>query len=459
MGEERPTPALRADQLFDVLEHIYNQVYVLDGDGRIIYVNGGFARNYGIRPQDIIGHHHNEFLGQLWFSTAIPEVFEKKQRLSYERTTYLGGTERSIATPVLGPGGAVEMVVCITEEQFDCLDIQYGAEEPDPATPLTFTADMTDALFAFSSPPMRVLMQTAQQYAQSETTVLIEGESGTGKSMLAQFIHHNSPRRAGPFLTLNCAAIAEGLLESELFGYAPYAFTGASPKGKRGLVELADRGTLFLDEIGEMPLALQAKLLDFVETGRFIPVGGKEPRHVDIRVVAATNRDLAAMVAEGHFREDLYWRINVLGFWMPRLQERREDILLLANWFLRQLGAEDKRLSQEAVNALLTYDWPGNIRQLRNVMERCVIFASGMVIEKADLPAEIAGEAEGDLTTAGGYEAFLSECEQKIVAKAFGQTPSSRGVAKSLGISQSTASRLLRKYGISEDTAGGPAPL
>lgn len=437
-------PLLSGDQIFEVLEHIYNQVLVLDGEKRIIYVNGGFARNYGVLPKDVIGRSYEEFLGQLWFDSALLDVYEKKRQMSYERTTYLGSTDRSIATPVLDQEGGIELVVCITEEKFENFDIQCGAvlETPEERQE---PADTPDRLCAFSSPRMQRLMEMVQQYAQSDTAVLIEGDSGTGKSMLARYIHDSSPRKDGPFLALNCAAIADGLLESELFGYAPCAFTGASPKGKRGLVEMADRGSLFLDEIGEMPLLLQAKLLDFVETGSFIPVGGKEVRRVDIRVLAATNRDLLDMVACGSFREDLYWRINVLSFQMPRLRDRREDIPLLANWFLWQQGNPQMSIGQEAMNALMAYDWPGNIRQLRNVIERTAIFAEEDVLKREDLPEEITGKT-GQGPTPSTYDRFVAECERSIVTKSFQKFHSSRGVAEELGISQSKANRLLQKY-------------
>lgn len=199
-------------------------------------------------------------------------------------------------------------------------------------------------------------------------TVLFLGESGTGKTMLAEYVHKHSPRRNGPFFVLNCAAIAKDLLESELFGYAPYAFTNANPKGKVGLFELANKGTLLLDEIGDMPLDLQAKILNAVETQSILPIGAQTSKSADVRILAATNQDLHALVAQGKFREDLLWRLNMLEIKIPALRERRDDILYIADHFrntYNEQNGTDIRFTQELESFLQSYDWPGNVRQLK----------------------------------------------------------------------------------------------
>jgi DNA-binding NtrC family response regulator len=238
-------------------------------------------------------------------------------------------------------------------------------------------------------PSMQRVMKTVAQVARSRATVLVHGESGTGKELIAAAIHHNSPRRGGPFVRLNCAALAESLLESELFGHERGAFTGASER-REGRFEQADRGTLFLDEVSEIPLAVQVKLLRFLQEREFERVGGNETRSVDVRIVAATHRDLRRCVEAGTFREDLYYRLNVVQIDVPPLRARRSDIPLLAHHFLGKYEAENGRdlegFTDAAMNALLAYPWPGNVRELENAIERAVVLTEGARIGIEHLP-------------------------------------------------------------------------
>lgn len=244
-----------------------------------------------------------------------------------------------------------------------------------------------------NSSVMRDTIDMAKRAALYNSRVIIEGESGTGKEMLAQAIHNYSGRRHNPFIAVDCGAIPKELFESELFGYERGAFTGARAEGKRGLLELADKGTLFLDEIGNMPLDIQVKLLRMLQEGVITKIGGTEQIEIDIRVIAATNTDLQTAVEQGTFRKDLFYRLNVFHIMMPALRERKEDIPLLARHFLTQ-GGEKKRemaIDRDAMNVLISYDWPGNIRELSNIIERAVIMANGKVITKRVLPLEIQG--------------------------------------------------------------------
>lgn len=246
---------------------------------------------------------------------------------------------------------------------------------------------------------MREVFDLVARVARSDTaSVLITGESGTGKEVIARAIHDQSPRAHGPFHPLNCASIAHNLLESELFGYEQFAFTDAK-KQKRGLLELADGGTLFLDEIGEMPLDMQAKLLRVLETRSFYRLGGNKEVRINVRILAATNRDLEAAMKEGSFRSDLFYRLAVLRIELPPLRERPDDILLFASRFLedfnRSLGRSVRRISPEAQRLLMAYRWPGNVRELKNVIERALILSSGEEILPAHLPREISGRASG----------------------------------------------------------------
>ena len=245
------------------------------------------------------------------------------------------------------------------------------------------------------SPAMRETLSIVDRVSASRSTVLITGESGTGKELVARAIHFSSPRKDEPFVAVNCMAFNAGVLESELFGHEKGSFTGAVAM-RRGRFEQADRGTLFLDEIGELPPDLQVKLLRVLQERVFERVGGTEPVKVDIRIVAATNKDLAKMVEEGRFREDLYYRLNVVQIHIPPLRERREDIPLLVSHFIAQIASENgitpKSFTQEAQNYLSGYEWPGNIRQLQNVIERCMVMIPRDVIDVEDLPPEIRDE-------------------------------------------------------------------
>ena len=253
-------------------------------------------------------------------------------------------------------------------------------------------------LIGGESPKMREAIETARKAAASKSTVLLLGESGTGKEVFARAIHNWSDRKHEPFIAINCVGLSKDLLESELFGHERGAFTGASQL-KKGKLELAHGGTVFLDEVGDISAELQTKLLRFLQEREFERVGGTQPIRVDVRVVAATNRDLSSAIKEGRFREDLFYRLNVIPITLPPLRERREDILVLAKYFLSRFAAETKRqvteIAREAEEKLLVYDWPGNVRELANVIERAVVLGQGADIVLSDLPGQNAANGAG----------------------------------------------------------------
>jgi two-component system response regulator HydG len=308
------------------------------------------------------------------------------------------------------------------------------------------------------SPAFRRMMTLVDQVADSSATVLIQGESGTGKELVARAIHERSPRRSGPFVAVNCAALPETLLESELFGYEKGAFTGAGAR-KEGRFELADGGTLFLDEVADLSIVTQPKILRVLQEGEFERVGGTKTIRVDVRIVAATNQDLGQMVREKRFREDLYYRLNVITTNVPPLRERREDIRVLAQHFLRVYAAKNNRkldgFSDEAVRRLEAYAWPGNVRELENVIERGVVLARGSVMELTDLPEEIVGATplpEGVLSVRIGTS--LAEVERRLLEETLRVTKGNRTLtAKLLGIDPKT---VYRKLGRAEDPADDP---
>jgi DNA-binding NtrC family response regulator len=300
--------------------------------------------------------------------------------------------------------------------------------------------------------PMRAVLALVEKVARSDSPVLITGESGTGKELVARAIHRLSGRAEGPLVDINCAAIAENLLESELFGHEKGAFTGALGR-KTGLFELAASGSLFMDEIGELDPRLQGKLLRALEQSSFFRVGGTQKVEVDVRIIAATNKDLAAMVSENEFRSDLYYRINTISIALPPLRERVVDIPLLADHFLRRYGGTTPpALTDDAVAALQAYAWPGNVRELRNVIERAVLLATDGVIRAQDLPL---APANGAASGAGVGSGSLADLERRHIESVLRQANWHQGrAAQVLGISSKTLYRKIREYGFQRPRTG-----
>ncbi len=316
-----------------------------------------------------------------------------------------------------------------------------------------------------ASPPMLDVFKLVARVAPGKSTVLLQGESGTGKELVARAIHANSPRRDQPFVAVNCAALSETLLESELFGHEKGAFTGAT-EARKGRFEVADGGTLFLDEIGDIPPATQVKLLRVLQERTFERVGGTRPVSVDVRLVSATHRDLAAMVKDGKFREDLYYRLNVVRIVLPPLRERREDVPVLARHFLAKyagaVGRTFEGFHRQAMDGLERYQWPGNVRELENVVERVVSLSQGPLVMPDDLPPEIhraasvapqrmPGGESGDLLS-------LDEVERRHLAHVLQKTGGNKvQAAKILGIDRRTLYRMAERFGLDLGDAGGDA--
>ncbi|MEX2318137.1 MAG: sigma-54 dependent transcriptional regulator [Pirellulales bacterium] len=309
-----------------------------------------------------------------------------------------------------------------------------------------------------NSPQMHEIIARLQRIAPTDASVLIQGETGTGKELVAKAIHQNSPRKKRPFVPLNCAALSEHILESELFGHIRGAFTDAS-SDRQGKFEYATGGTLFLDEVGDMPIATQIKLLRVLESGEITRVGSNEPVKVDVRILSATNRDLERAIRDGTFREDLYHRLKVVTINLPRLAERREDIPLLIEYFLNEHTKRHHKtirgISTAARRRLLAYDWPGNVRQLRNVIESMVVVDFDEVLDLDDLPAELA-PTNGEPAAAGGQNGLhelvgksLSELEALFIAETLKVTGGNRvETAEMLGIGERTLYRKIKEYGL-----------
>jgi DNA-binding NtrC family response regulator len=306
------------------------------------------------------------------------------------------------------------------------------------------------------SAPMQSVFDTIKQVAPSRATVLINGESGTGKELVAHALHRLSNRSKNPFVAVHCAALSDNLLESELFGHERGAFTGAT-ETRKGRFELADGGTLFLDEIGEIEPATQVKLLRVLEERSFERVGGMDKIEVDTRLLCATNRDLRRMVEEGTFREDLFFRLNVVQIRLPALRERHDDIPLLLNHYLKEFVSENAKeidgFTSDALDALISYRWPGNIRELRNVMERMVVLSRGDRITLRDVPAEVKEEA-GPIKSGGGTlrgATSMQEAEKKMIMQSLDDHKGNRTkAADQLGISRRTLHRKLNEFDLRE---------
>lgn len=302
------------------------------------------------------------------------------------------------------------------------------------------------------SPQIMKVFDMLEKVIPTRSNILIFGDSGTGKGLIAEIVHSNSQRKDKPFISINCSAIPENLLESELFGYRKGAFTGAA-SDKKGLITMADQGTLFLDEIGDMPLSLQAKVLKVIESGEVLPLGDTKTRFVDVRVIAATNKNLEEEVKEGRFREDLYYRLNVIEVRIPSLRERKEDIEVLTRHFIEKYGRENNKritgISDEALEILKNYAWPGNIRELRNIIERAVVLVGSEMVGVEELPERI--KSDQGLRSAQSLKEKLDYYEEKIIKNAlYVHNGNKEQTARDLGVDLATLYRKIKKLGISE---------
>lgn len=437
-----------------ILENCSSDVYVTNKNGKIIYVNPNSIRHYGVEPKLMVGKDSDDFRKGKWTPSALKKCMDEKRVVRAEQNYLLIGKNVStILTPILDDKGEVELVVAIANEIPETYDLTWKKvkEEHQHKAELSEQREdeKNDRIVGQSYTFCKMLLML-KKVAFSDVPVLLTGESGVGKTLVAEYVHQSSDRAAHPFMAINCATIPENLLESELFGYAPHAFTGASVKGKAGLIELADGGTLFLDEIGEMAPTLQAKLLDVLENKRFIPVGGSEMKHVDIRIVAATNANLEKLVEEKKFRSDLYWRINTISVKIPPLRERREDILPLTDYFLKkynQLYKKEIDFSPKTMAIFIAYDWPGNIRQLKNLVERMVLLSVANVVQPKDLPEFMTeGVDLAEETYHESYDYILESVGKHLIRKAYKQYNNMKKVAEMLNISHSKAFRLVNEY-------------
>lgn len=366
--------------LEEVMVEASDSVMITNGDGVICGIGHTMLGNLGAKPQEILGYTVDDLVAQGYYDrSVIRECINRRKIVSGLLKDRFGHNLFSTAKPIFGENGHIRFVVTNTRgghilDQY-LKELHESQRKYQGITDYLRTRTKKCGIVAQSS-EMVHLMSLCRRIAATDGTVLLTGESGTGKEVCATYIYENSRRVQETFLPINCSAIPADLVESELFGYEKGAFTGADTKGRTGLLEVADHGTVFLDEVGELPLHVQPKLLRFLETGEIKRVGGSKYISSDVRIIAATNRDLKKLVAQHKFREDLYYRLNVVPIHIPPLRERREDILPLAEFFLRRFNRKyEKQIAfpEKVQEWMINYTWPGNVRELRNFVERTVI--------------------------------------------------------------------------------------
>lgn len=449
---------LRERELDAVFESSYDGLYITDGEANTLRLNEAFERILGVKAEECIGRNMRELVAEGVYSrSGTLLALEKQDQVTITLQAKTGKTALVTSTPIRDEHGNIILVVTNVRDISELNELQEKLGHAEGLSRF-FQSELQEMKLrtqcVIHSSKMRELISMVVRIAAVDSTVLIQGESGVGKELVANTIHSNSNRGEQPMIKINCGAIPENLLESELFGYEPGAFTGASKQGKVGMFEVADQGILFLDEIGDLPLSLQVKLLRVLQDKEILRVGGTKPIKVDVRIIAGTNYNLKEMVEKKLFRKDLFYRLNVIPITVPPLRERREDIPILANHFLdnfNQKHGMNKKLSGSILAYFMEYDWPGNVRELENLVERLVVTSLNQTITAHDLSAWSELKPENKSDNEHGIvrlQDALENTERRILENAFSVCKSTYEVARALGISQPTVVRKAAKYGI-----------
>lgn len=455
------------EELESIFRSSYDEIYVTDGQGITIKVSDSVIKNCGVPAEFFIGRSVEELEAEgLFIPSGAKRALETKQTATVKSVTNIGKTIMTTATPVLGSDGEVLRVICNVRDFTELSNLKKRLEETENmaqnyrlelARRDTKRAKL-DGIIGVSA-QIEAVKKMICKVADLDSNILITGESGAGKGVVARAIHSSGRRSAKPFIAVNCCAIPDNLIESEFFGYEPGAFTGAGREGKKGLVELADGGTLFLDEIAEMPANLQVKLLAFLQEKKFLRVGGSKEQMVDVRIIAATNKDLRELLNTGKLREDLYYRLNVIPIHIPPLRMRRDDIRPFIEYKLAKLNElfhTHKVLKPETMRILCSNNWPGNVRELENVLERMVVTSDTYEMGPESLPDYIYREGDGEsarkpvvVTDICSIEAAVNEVEKQLLEKARYRFRTTTKMAEALGVNQSTIVRKMQRHCIS----------
>jgi PAS domain S-box-containing protein len=455
------------EHLDAIIDSSYDGLWICNGEGRVVRVNKASEEINGIKAEQVLNRKMEDLVKEGLIDRSVTmEVLQTGSTVTMIQ--YLRNGKQILVTgnPVFDENGRISLVVVndrdISElnrlrselDRTRALSREYHDELSQLYEKKRIYSDLI-----IRTETMNRVFNTAMKVARVDSTVLIQGESGVGKGLFAGLIHKASEKKNGPFIRVDCGAIPESLIESELFGYEGGAFTGARTKGKPGRFEMAERGTLFLDEIGELPLNIQVKLLRFLEEGEIVPIGGTRSKKIDARIIAATNRDLERMVEQKAFRRDLFFRLNVVPLQIPPLRERKEAIPSLIHHFLEKFNNKcgaDKIILPPAIDCLCRYPFPGNIRELANLMEQLVVLSPTRNISEEDLPFHVREAHDGALKAMpSGIGWNLREAtenvEKEMITKALKVFGSQRKASGPLGVNQSTLARKAKKYGIRTD--------
>lgn len=459
--EDVDTLRLRLRQLYQVIESSYDGIYITDGNADTIFLNKSYEEITGMKRSEMIGKNMRYLEKNNYISkSGTLMVLENRKDVTIEQKFKTGKTVLVSSSPIFDDKGNITMVVTNVRNVTELYELKEQLKKNRQLTEKYYSQleAMRNQLLKFSDiiakdEKMLNILEIAKKVAKVDTTVLLLGETGVGKEKVAKYIHKNSKRSNKSFIKIDCGCVPCNLIESELFGYEKGAFTGANKEGKIGLFELADSGTIFLDEVGELPLDMQVKLLRVLQEGEIKRVGGTDTIKIDVRVIAATNRNLEEMVKKKTFREDLYYRLNVVPITILPLRERKDDIEPLIEHFMCVFNKKydfNKIITSGAVDSLKEYRWPGNVRELKNIIERVMIMSTGDKILRSDLPIKEVWSGHKSRTSGRNRHLTLKEevesLEESLIEDAFERHGNVRDAAEELGINASTLVRKRKRY-------------
>ncbi|MGE1061214.1 sigma 54-interacting transcriptional regulator [Megasphaera paucivorans] len=432
----------------NLIDNLHDEIMIFDNNYKLVYLNKASLRHYGLPPEHFIGQNFSVLDNTFWGNSTLPIVYREKKTITRRQITNLGADIITISVPIMDKDKNIQYVVMNVNDLYTINELNDSEKKSiDVTYPKTSKGD-----YIYSSKVMEKIMSMVGQLAAYDMPCLIMGETGTGKSLLAKYMHNISLRKDKPFVSLNCACINPNLIESELFGYKSGSFTGADKQGKKGLLEIADGGTLFMDEVSEIPMELQSKFLQVLQDQEFIPVGGHKPVTVNVKIIAATNCNLQKLVATKNFRQDLYYRLNAFEIVLPPLRERPDDIKALSYFFLNKYNKKFKRnqlITEETLSVLMNYSWPGNIRELDHIIQKMVVLSTDShELLPQDLPKNLFKffSTEQIVKEDTSLDDLLADYESRIIHDAYNKYQTSTHVAKALKISQPKAYRLIKKY-------------
>lgn len=451
------------EEFMTILDYTQDAIIIDDKNGNTQWINKAGEKLYHVKRDDIIGKNIDYLEKAGIFSPSVAKLaIGKKENISILHSNKEGKRILTTGSPIFDKNGELQKIITTSRDITELIHLKNQLEDmQNKLDELQEKNKNPENIgnIVIKSPIMREVVTLAKRLAQIDSTLLITGESGVGKGIISRYIHDIGPRKDKPFIAVNCGAIPDSLLESELFGYEHGAFTGSRKQGKIGMFEMAQGGTILLDEIAEMPMHLQVKILQVIQEKQIQRIGGVSVIPIDVRIIAATNRDLRAMVKEGKFREDLFYRLNVVPIHIPPLRERREDIIPLIKHALQKYNQkfnEQKRIDPNAMDILVKYKWPGNVRELENIIERLVITTRNDIILPYHLPKYITSvEGEDDEDTIDikipikmNLKNAIEEVEKQILQNAAIKHKTTRQIAKALGVSQPTIVRKMNRYNI-----------